>query len=133
MDKLHRVIKKQTEISKALETLQEALLVKEADTVEAKVRARIAFLESDLALELQESMYFTEYEGIVDTTPAKILKDGYIDDEELFMEALSAISSGCIENLDIHSVECIIDNINDLARTFSTHRSEIKNLKKLLK
>ena len=128
------VLRINDDIEKALETLQTALKVKEADTVEKRIKDRIKELEIDLALELQESMFFTEYEGLVDTTPAKILKDGYIDDEELFIEALLGITGGgCIENLDIHSVECVISNINDLARTFSGHKNEIRNLEKLLK
>ena len=128
------VLKINHDIEKALETLQTALKAKEADTVEKRIKDRIKELEIDLALELQESMYFTEYEGLVDTTPAKILKDGYIDDEELFTEALLGITGGGgIENLDIHSVECIISNINDLVRTFSGHKNEIGNLEKLLK
>ena len=97
----------------------------------ANIKAKIAELEKEMEEEVRDHEIFTNQD--MDTTPEKILKDGF-DEDDIFRDAMEAIAyGGNIQNLDLMSVETLINDINDLARVITRYEREIRDLKNLLK
>ena len=100
--------------------------------VAMKIKHKIAELENELLNEIRDHEFFANYD--VETKPEDIVKDG-LDDEELFKQALETIAwNGSVQDLDIVSVESVIDDINSLARAIGTGttKRQIRDLKDLL-
>ena len=98
--------------------------------VAMRIKHKIAELENELLNEIRDHEFFTNYD--VETKPEDIVKNG-LDDEELFKQALEAIAwNGSVQDLDIVSVESVIDDINSLARAIGTTKRQIRDLKDLL-
>lgn len=98
--------------------------------VAIKIKHKIAELNQELLEEVREHEFFANYD--VETKPEDIIKDG-LDDEELFKQALETIAwNGSVQNLDICSVESVIDDINSLARAIGTTKRQIRDLEELL-
>ena len=98
--------------------------------VTMKIKGKIAELREELLEEVKEHEFFTNYD--IETKPEDIIKNG-LDDEELFKEALETLTwNGCIQDLDIVSVESVIDSINDLAKMIGSTKRQIRDLEELL-
>lgn len=99
--------------------------------VAMKIKGKIAELRKELLEEVKDHEFFAMYE--VSTKPEDIIKEE-LDYDELFKEALETLTwNGNIQDLDICSVESVIDSINDLARTIGRTKRQIRDLQDLLK
>jgi HAMP domain-containing protein len=98
--------------------------------VAMRIKYKIAELENELLDKIKDHEFFANYD--VETKPEDIVKNG-LDDEELFKQALDTITwNGSVQDLDIVSVESVIDEINSLARAIGTIKRQIRDLKDLL-
>ena len=102
--------------------------------VAMKIKERIANLKEELKNDVIDSEYFTNYN--VKTKPEDIYQNPKVFcHDRLFREALETFSwSGKInvEELDIYSVEEIVNAVNDLSQTVSRTLRKIRDLEELL-
>lgn len=99
--------------------------------VAMKIKRRIVKLKQELEEEIRDHEIFSEQDEI---KPEEVLKMDGDFEEELFKAGLENLAyMGNIRELDMYSVETLIDSVNDLGRTIRRARREISGLKELLK
>lgn len=101
--------------------------------VAMKIKKKIATLKEELQKEIDDHELFVFYD-IEKPKLEDLLNAGLFDfEEDLFKDALETCAwQGNVRELDMHSVEDVISQVNDLGRVIRQGRREINHLEELL-
>ena len=103
--------------------------------VVGKVKRAISYIKNDLYEELKEHEVYQNYDITFDKEEFENLLEASGDFEDIYFNRGIAFCSynGCVTDLDLTSVECLINDINDLGRTVRIARRKIEDLEEFLK